>query len=66
LIFFLPRSGFVHWRKKKILGLPWKSNNSNFVFKRTPLIEEHNKFVYNKLLGFSEKKYERLETEGVI
>lgn len=62
---FFPRVD-LFGEKKEILGIPWKSDNGNFVFKRAPLLGEHNKFVYNNLLRFSKKKYERLVREGII
>ena len=52
--------------KRKLEGMPWKSNVSQPVFKHAPLLGQDNYYVFCELLDMSDEEFARLVGEGII
>ena len=52
--------------KRKLEGMPWKSNVGQPVFKHAPLLGQDNYYVFHDLLGMSDEEFARLVGEGII
>ena len=52
--------------KRKLEGMPWKSNVSQPVFKHAPLLGHDIYYVFHDLLGMSDEVFAGLVGEEII
>jgi len=52
--------------EKEVFRLFWRTNERSYHYHRAPFLGEHNEYVFQKLLGLPQDKYERLVDEKVI
>ena len=52
--------------KAVIYSTPWRFDEFKAQMKLTPLMGEHNDYVFQDLLGLSDEEYKRLKEEKVI
>jgi len=51
---------------RDFVGLPWQMSGCQPALKRSPLLGEHNDYVFGQLLGLDEAEIARLKKSGVI
>ena len=51
---------------RDFVGLPWRMSGCQPALKRSPLLGEHNDYVFGQLLGLDEAEIARLKESGII
>ena len=51
---------------RDFVGLPWQMSGCQPALKRSPLLGEHNDYVFGQLLGLDEAEIARLKKSGII
>jgi len=51
---------------RDFVGLPWQMPDCEPALKRSPLLGEHNDYVFGELLGLDEAEIARLKESGII
>jgi len=51
---------------RDFVGLPWRMSGCQPALKRSPLLGEHNDYVFGQLLGLDEAEIARLKKSGII
>jgi benzylsuccinate CoA-transferase BbsF subunit len=51
---------------RDFVGLPWQMSGCQPALKRSPLLGEHNDYVFGQLLGLDEAEIARLKESGII
>jgi len=51
---------------RDFVGLPWQMSGCQPALKRSPLLGEHNDYVFGELLGLDEAEIARLKESGII
>ena len=58
--------GMEHLGTRPYIGFPWKMSRTETTLERSPILGEHNEYVFGELLGLPREEMEKLEREGII